>query len=158
MERATESNTDTLNVTADQALHHQHVSPEFGLPYATAGVRSFPDAPKPFSRATATCPACGYVAMGATPKKAAAEYARHFAERETQEATIAAGHAFAIRLRTDSTHRSGPTAPIEVDYPAGTVLLAVGESHHDKWGDFYLVPWFDGSTRAVDFDLAERVA
>lgn len=163
MERATDANTDTLTITADQGLQHRHIAPDFGLPYATAGVRSFPDAPKPFTRATATCPACGYVAMGHTPKKAAAEYARHFAEREQQEATIAAGNAFAIRLTKDSTHRS-PGGPLVVDYPAGTVLLAVREVHASdlvasqrSFGPSYSVPWFDGSTRAVGFDHAERV-
>ena len=47
-----------------------HVIPEFGLPYAEAGAAG--------GKATATCPVCGHVAVGGSPKQAARRYAEHF--------------------------------------------------------------------------------
>lgn len=49
-----------------------HVVPDFGLPYAPAGY----DAPR--RRCTSTCPACGHVTEGGTPKQAARAYGVHF--------------------------------------------------------------------------------
>mgnify|MGYP000903346953 FL=1 len=54
-----------------------HISPDFGLPYAPAGVAA--------GKATATCPACGHVATGATAKAAGRAYGQHFAQAEAAE-------------------------------------------------------------------------
>lgn len=65
--------TDTTPVAA------LHVLPEFGLPYAPAGVT---DA----GQCTATCPVCGHVAVGATSKDAGRAYGRHFTRLAAKDA------------------------------------------------------------------------
>jgi hypothetical protein len=57
----------------------QHETPAggFGLPYARAGVDA--------GKATATCPRCGEVCKGSTPKAAARAYADHFLARNRVE-------------------------------------------------------------------------
>lgn len=153
---ATPENTDALTITADQALDKRHVTDGFGLPYGEAGVVTCTTGPKPFTRATVTCPVCGHVALGRGPKQAGQDYAAHFDQRAKAEATVDAGHAFPIRLLFDSTHRM-PGEPLVTDYEAGTVLLAI-DTCRDRLGEWYLVPWFDGSVRGCLTDRAERIA
>lgn len=58
---------------------NRHVPPDFGLPYAQAGVED--------GKATATCPVCDQVFTGSSSKDAVRAYGEHFAAAAEQEAT-----------------------------------------------------------------------